>query len=382
MNDSDQSLLDQELFDNGWDCGPTDTLAARDAQAAQAAAEMLGRPAKDAARPDAVRGRYNLAHPVTGVRTSFQRVTRFVGLSADTFHLDLWKQRCVAKGIGMSPNPAAAGRLDVKADKARLDRIVETAKDVAGANVASARGTELHKSAEDADFAGSWQDPYSILKVVPDDRPHIQRYLDTLRASGLKVASLADGSPLIERVAVSTRYDVAGKFDRILTEPDGSHVMVDLKTKDTLDFGVAEIAAQLAVYQDGVNEHGVYTGTPGCMYDTSVKVRADYGLVIHLPQNGTTCTLHWVDLHAGHEISRVCLEVRQSRKIKPDHIMRPYSPSLPSRDEMEAYWIEQMNAAADRAGLMAVRDRARSFGQWTERLAGQARVIDRAGWAA
>lgn len=330
--------------------------------------------AKDPARPEAVRGRYILPNPVSGKSKSWQRVTTFVGLAADTYHLDLWKQRCVAKGVALmaSEKLMKIQSMDVKGDKVTLDRVVELAKDEAGAFNAANRGTELHASSEVADYAGSWQDPYSILKVHPADRPQIQLYLDTLRMHGLEVAYLDDGTPAIERVTASQRYETAGKLDRVLREADGSYVVSDLKTKDSLELGAAEIAAQLANYEDGINNTGIWDGRT---YNRSIRVRTDYGLVIHLPQNGDTCDVVKIDLSTGHEISRVCLEVRQARRVQGKNCMSAYAAPRLSQDDQDAYWLEAGNAARTYEELVAVAGRARAFGQLNNRIAAQFRII-------
>lgn len=368
-----------DLFDNGDDVPAKNyTTTARSPESSREIPAKDVRAAVDAARPAAVRGRYTLPHPVTGKKTSWGRVTNFVGLYADTYHLERWHERNVAKGMAMlSAVPGASiGRvatMHVKGNKGELDNIVKRAKEAAGGNEAAKRGTDLHKSSEDADFAGSWQDAYSILKVTPGDRGKIQLYLDTLRANGLEVAYLDDGTPAIERVTVSQRYEVAGKLDRVMREADGSYVVVDVKTKDTLDFGVGEIAVQLAAYEDGINNTGIWDGR---QYNRSLKVRTDYGLVIHLPQNGDTCTVEKIDLHMGRDLGEACLKVRDARRVKTDHGIRRYAPPAPlSQDERDAYWLEAANAAQTWGDLAAVAARAKSFGQFNERLSGQFRII-------
>ena len=96
----------------------------------------------DPARPEAKRGRYTLPNPANGKSKSWQRVTNFIKLVDDTYHLELWKQRNVAKGVAMRPDLVEAIQpLDVKQDKERLNRIVERAQDIAGAYKMSSEGT-------------------------------------------------------------------------------------------------------------------------------------------------------------------------------------------------------------------------------------------------
>jgi hypothetical protein len=319
----------------------------------------------DPARPKAVRGRYTLPDPENGKPKSWQQVTNFIKLVDDTYHLELWKQRNVAKGVAMRPDLVNdILPLDVKRDRDRLDRIVERALAVAGAYKMSDAGTAMHASTELADYAGG-----SLRNVSPEHRPRVQMYLDVLRVNGLTVVP-----DMIERVTVSQRYDVAGKFDRILQMSDGSYVVGDLKCGDSLELSFPSIAGQLACYQDGINQTGVWDGA---RYDQRVKVREDFGIVVHLPSTRDEVTLYRVDLSQGHILNSACLEVRQARRIKARHVARVFRPEQYSTDvvDTDAVWLEVLNAAHTVKELISIAARARSFGQWTERLAGQARLL-------
>jgi hypothetical protein len=319
----------------------------------------------DPARPEAKRGRYTLPNPDSGKSKSWQRVTNFIKLVDDTYHLELWKQRNVAKGVAMRPDLVEAIQpLDVKQDKERLNRIVERAQDVAGAYKMSDEGTALHTSTELADYAGG-----DIAPVPPQHKPRVQMYLDALRVNGLRVVP-----GMIERVTASTKYEVAGKFDRVFQLADGSFVIGDLKTGDSLDLSFPSIAGQLACYEDGINHTGIWDGA---RYDTGLKVRTDFGIVVHLPSTREEVTIYQVSLDQGHELNRVCLEVRQARRIKAKHVSQVFQADAyrAAGDNPEQDWLEELNAAHTVPQLVAIAARARSFGQWTERLAGQARLL-------
>lgn len=326
----------------------------------------------DPMRPEVVRGRYPLPHPVTGQSKTWQRVSNFIKMSEDTYHLELWKQRNVAKGLSMRPDYVeAVQHMDVKADKARMDKICERAQDIAGAYKMSDEGTALHTSAELADYAFGTLDGTED-GVPPVDERHrvrVQQYLDALTANGLRVVP-----GMIERVIVSTAYEVAGKFDRVLSLGDGSNVMVDLKTGDSLDLSFPSIAAQLDCYRDGINTHGVWNGS---RYDDSIKVRDDFGIVVHLPSTRDEVTVYRVDLAAGAKINAVNLDVRASRRVKAKHVAEVFQADAyrASGATAEAEWLELLNAAHTVSQLISIAGRARAFDQWTERLAGQARML-------
>lgn len=331
-------------------------------------AAVAPQPVVDLARPEAVRGRYILPHPATGARTTWQRVSNKIKLAEDTYHLELWKQRNVVAGLVADPElyDAAQG-LQVKADKAELNKIVERSMDAAGAYAMSNEGTRLHKSAEIADFAGG------SLAGVPDrHRTKIALYLGALREYGLTVVP-----DMIERVTVSVRWNVAGKFDRVCSWRHYGNVIVDLKTGDELDMSFPSISAQLACYEDGVNQAGIYDGR---RYDPRVKVRHDVGVVIHLPSTRDEVSVWIVDLNKGREILRVCEEVQGARKIKGKDVARMMLPAPVSVHELDtealnAGYIERMNAVHSYDDLMALSLLIRGRGQWNERLASVARGL-------
>lgn len=369
----DQYEEAQALEDGGFTTDPqgaADGFDSPDEFDAAGDAGLEGTPVKnDPLRPEAKRGRYPLPNPETGKTKSWQRVTNFVKLTDDTYHLELWKQRNVAKGVAIlaQSRPGLvddlAGR-DVKADRERLNRVCEKAQEAAEAYVMADEGTALHKSTELADYAGG-----NLNRVPAHHRGRVSLYLDALASVGISVVTA-----MIERVTVSVKYEVAGKFDRVYRLMDGSYVIGDLKTGDSLDLSFPSIAAQLDCYRDGVNTTGIFDGQ---RYEQPFTVRNDIGIVVHLPSTRDEVTVYAVDLGLGAEINSVGLDIRRVRRIKAKHVAVVFDPAAYGfqAGASDQHWLEQLNAAHDMAGLVAVADRARGFGQWNERLASQARLI-------
>lgn len=323
----------------------------------------------DPARPSARRGRYYLPNPDTGNTLSLARVTNFVKNADNDHFLKLWIQRNILKGVAIlsqtRPNlMAELAQASVKADKDRLNNIVTKAIDAADAYAMADEGTALHTSTELIDYAGG-----DLNRAPERHRDRMRQYLDALTVNGLTV--LPD---MIERVTMSRKYEVAGKFDRILGLRDGSAVLADLKTGDSLDLSFPSIAAQLDCYVDGVNGTGIFNGRG---YNTGLKVRTDFGLVIHLPSTRDEVTVYRVDLAQGRVINAANLAVRDARKIKAKHVASVFDGAawLPTPDELDAHWLEAMNAVHTYDDLVTVAQRARSFGQWNERLSAQARLV-------
>jgi hypothetical protein len=323
----------------------------------------------DPMRPDLKNGRYPLPNPETGKSSTWQRTTNFTKLTDDTYHLELWKQRNVVVGVARlivegRLKPEELARLDVKQDKQRLNTIAAKAQEVNEAYKNADEGTALHTSTELADYANG-----DLNRVPAHHRAKVRLYLDALSAHGLSIVP-----DMIERVTLSTKYGIAGKFDRILRLSDGSYVIGDLKTGDDIELALPSIAGQLEAYADGVNTHGVWAGDG---WDTRIKVRDDVAVVVWLPSTRDG-EIHIVpiDLNEGRRVNHGNLTVRETRKIKHHHVrLSPSVLAAPSQDVIDQHWIEQLNAAWTYEGLVDVAARAKIFGQWNERLAAVARNL-------
>lgn len=346
------------------------------------ATRAAGEDKKDPLRPEPVRGRYPLHDPETGKPKTWQRVTNFVKLTDDTYYLDLWKQRNIVKGLatmfgapaeyGLRGNVAEAldrvAGMHVKEDKDALNSLASKAQDVADAYAMADEGTALHKSTELVDSSGG-----DLNRAPERHRFRVQMYLDALAVRGLAVVP-----NMIERLTVSSRFEVAGTFDRIYGLRDGSYVIGDLKTGDSLDLSFPSIAAQLDCYRDGINEGGVYAGK-GERYDTSIQVRTDFGIVVHLPSTREEITVYAVDLSKGRIINQANLAVRDARKIKHQHVTLPFDLAgfVMTQDEQDQYWLDALNGAFTYDDLVKAARRAKCFNQWNDRLAAQARLLAR-----
>ena len=107
-------------------------------------------------------------HPYTGKTVTWQRPS---GLAkkclADTYHLDLWVQRTIAKGAGLSPDLGAlAAHLDISEDKAQLDDLAARMGKAGGA------GGARPWSAAEADALNTLRKTRSsFTRVVLSARP-------------------------------------------------------------------------------------------------------------------------------------------------------------------------------------------------------------------
>jgi hypothetical protein len=236
-------------------------------------------------------GRPLIVQPDGSKPQAYTRCTTLVGAYEDTFNLEQWKMRQAAIGLSMRPDLQTAVHA-FKDDKKELNRICQDALDAAGSSSAATRGTAIHALTEQLDRG---QLDTSVLP--PETSLDLNAYY----------AATADLEPVhIEQMMVYDDWKVAGTPDRVV-EYQGKRYIADLKT-GSVDFGAGKIAAQLAVY---AHSH---------IYNQTAE-RAPHGadldkaLVIHLPAGTGTCEVKWIDIRAGWEIAKTCLDVREKRKL-------------------------------------------------------------------
>lgn len=258
---------------------------------------------------------------------SYTRATTFAKMGSNTFAIGQWEERNVIVGLTKRPDLLAlAEGLEVKRHRDQLNKIAEQAKDAAGQKIAANLGTAYHAFTERLD-AG-----LITLADVPEKyRRRVQQYAQTVHGAGLVTRpEWIERTTAVTAEMVSAPVPVAGTLDRIFQLPDGSRVIGDLKTGSSLEYGMAEIEVQLAVYAHGVNRFGLFdwntkTWQPvNAMGDT---VRTDFAIVIHLPADGDGCKLIRVDLERGWERARLRGQIQFDQKAKSH-------PQMLTRDDL------------------------------------------------
>ncbi len=277
-------------------------------------------------------GRYKLLHPKTpSKKVAWTRATTCAKSIHDTFALSQWAQRMTLKGASLRPDiTAAAGTLEVKADKDRMNDLVEDAKKAAGDKVAANLGTAVHSYTEHRDKG---QD----VAIPEEHQATVDAYSQVLADFGLEPVP-----GLIEFTTAVMQFEIAGTSDRCyrvtrditidlngrpVTLYAGEYVIGDVKTGADLSYGWQEIAIQLAIYAQGLNTSGVWSWAtrtwsrpedpeqPG----VQIQVRTDVAVVPHLPVDRSEtgaplATLYAVDISAGWAACILCNQVRDWRK--------------------------------------------------------------------
>lgn len=271
---------------------------------------------------EVVNGRYRIPHPDTGKPQLWTRATNLAGTLEDEYNLTLWKLRRAAVGITHTPSLAAAIYAvpdDNHSDtKRELNKLVEQAMEKAGSGENRDLGTALHKILERVDRGEL--DP----KTVPDTwRGDVAAWQDTLREKRLTVRP-----DLVEVCVVNPTLGVAGRFDNVLVEHDGTLVVADKKTGGYLSW--LKFAMQFACYSTATHTWD------GSQLAPMPPVRQDYALLIHQPAGSGVCRLWKIDLGVGYEACLMALEVRRQRAIKPQKIGVAYDVPGDTEPDLEA----------------------------------------------
>lgn len=318
-----------------------------------------------------------MIHPVTGkVIGRHSRATNFIKGISDDFGLQQWLRRVTVKGISQDMLEELKD-LDVSRNAKRIDEICADAKRAAGGDDAANLGTKLHKQTEYYDLGRH-------EKIEDRFALHVQAYNQALRDLGIEVIP-----ELVERKVWHTGFasDVTGSFDRIVRLSDGTYAILDVKTgsldPDRYMEKWLSIAAQLAIYQEAVNDHGVWE--PQSRTWTRVPpVRSDYALVAHLPAQGSGCTIYKVDLEPGHWALEALRAVKEVRKTKG--FVEPYFAPVGvtvdiAKLEPHARKVETepadfpflIDTSLTKAALLGVMESAKSLNCWNEDLAERCR---------
>lgn len=294
-------------------------------------------------------GRYVLPDPITGKEKHWTRVSTIANVLRESFHLDKWQLRMVAKGMGIRPDLVAlAANLDVKEDRDALQDIADKAHEAAGGNIGANMGTALHAYAERVDRG----EDLSKEGMHGNTRKALDRYRKTIAEYGLEI-----DPNLMERVVLNYEYGIVGRLDRIVNDPLLWNLprIGDLKTGSTMDFGGLEIAMQLALYANADYMWNEETGE----WEDFPKIDREMAIVMHLPSKGEICEIYDVGIDDGWKCVRLAMNVRKARKIGKGLL-------TPRPNDRE--WRVRIKSAQTRADLSAIWTEAQAEGKWSKSL--------------
>lgn len=254
-------------------------------------------------------GRYVLPDPEGGHEKPFTRVTTGAKALDDTYYVDRWSKRNVARGIKMAPE--LLDDVDLYASDAHevdrdLDRLIERASVKAGGSEASELGTAVH----------AWLEALELGQVVLDEVPeqfkgYALAYGEQLGRWGISAAPDAGGRPLVERIVYNPFTGWVGTFDRIYQLADGSRAIGDVKTAKDLAWSYLAISVQLWDYANATH----MLSLDGSRWEPMPEVRKDFAVVAWVPSNAkpAKCEMISIDLEAGGLAAEAAVRVREMR---------------------------------------------------------------------
>lgn len=251
-------------------------------------------------------GRYQLSDPETGERASWQRASNFGYPLSDHFGLQRWRHREILKGLAARPDLVhllQAMHATGEWDRGKLDEVLQTALEVAGATSEANEGTAIHDALRAADQG----------REYPDwAEPYVRSYRSELSRHGLSVV-------LRERLVLNRALGVAGRVDAIYRTADGRFVVGDVKTTTHLDLQEHEIAVQV----------GAYAGAEWLEGDDGALHRLDAwnfdrleAVVVHVSREHATAAVYRLTLPLAQHGVNLAAQVRDWRTVRG--LLLPY----------------------------------------------------------
>jgi len=313
-------------------------------------------------------GRYVLPHPETGVEQGWTRATTFAKTMSDTYALHRWQERMVAKGLAMRPDILA--RISTTDDKKTLDALCEEAKNAAGSKIGANLGTAVHNYTEQLDYGVELRSIGIPSTIVGD----VTSYGEALRVHGLSPIQ-----EMIERVVVCTKYGVAGRLDRVLTnkfavgrwtEP-GKLFIGDVKTAANIGYSWLEVAMQLALYANADYQWDIKTRT----FTPMPEIDLHEAIVMHVPVQQARTDLYRIDIKTGWEYVELAAQIRAARsnrnlavRLGDSIVTKPVLKAVQTEVPKPLDYKAQIDQATCMQDLSDIWQHATTRGHWTEAL--------------
>lgn len=299
-------------------------------------------PAELPQAPEAKWGRYTLPHPETGNSTKFSRATTLAGSLDDKAGVAKWVQRNIVLGLKRDPDLLDDVDLfgeprDVNRD---LDKLIDSAGELAGAKEASERGTAIHAWTEAVE-----RDGVELDQVPADFRPTVKAYLDELDKAGITTVP-----GMVERLVWNRHTGHVGTLDRIYELADGTRVIGDVKTSKTtsLKYGHLSFAMQTYIYATADAMYNPATGE----WENMPPVGDVFSVIAHIPSDKPgTCELLTLDLAQGAQGVNMALALKDLRDNAGKTIPNQWPIPTPAPSDDLNTLIDQANSQADLAAL-------------------------------
>lgn len=307
-----------------------------------------------------------------GSKKPYNRASSYGGQLDDKTNVEKWGKRQVVRGVAIALRGGRAPAfLDAvperlfdpwedqdgeKGDKKLLDSLAERAQDMAGSNLKSQLGTDIHYATELIDLGES------LDAGLRDFEPERRRVLaERADAYYKKIQEYRIRWDSVETFGVQDELEVAGTWDRrgyIPWWPQHAQVIGDVKTSSTMDFAGITYAVQLATYAH-MKAYDIATATRTPHDDMNEK----FALIVHVERfMGGAVELYPVNIDWGWRHAMLARQVIVARREGS----RKGKDAVISRlDDREALILSQ----PDRAGLKEIESEVMAMPKWLRDLA-------------
>jgi hypothetical protein len=146
---------------------------------------------------------------------------------------------------------------------------------------------------------------------------------------------------LCEQFVAYPSYRVTGRFDAVMERPDGSVILVDLKSGARAIEYPQSVSVQLALYARAGHVSAAIEGVGNTVQVTEWRTmpgRLDrkYGYVLLVEPDATVGSLHRVDIEHGWVAAQLALELVNWRKRKDD-LVAPVDPWREGTDDVTPF---------------------------------------------
>lgn len=249
----------------------------------------------------------------------YTRATTIAKTLENTYNLNAWGTRCLAKGVAQRPDLVARAATTPVDDKKNWKEIFAQAEVIAAGGAKANLGTAFHALHENV--ATMTDDEYA---AVPHDlRVTYEKYRAELVRLGIVEI-------LTESTCAVTSLGVAGKLDALMRLSDGRVVVADRKSGRVVEYPHSA-CTQMATYANADMLLMPSEGGPKwlTMHEAFPDLDRTTGLVIDVRiGDEATAAVHVyeVDLHAGWWSALEAVKVRRWRARRD--LITPYQPEV------------------------------------------------------
>lgn len=277
-------------------------------------------------------------------------VSTIAKIAADDYMIRLWHERMVAAGVTIDENLRENVAMHID-NRLELNNLCEDAKKVAKAHLAADRGSQKHRVLE---LVLTGQEHKLITPQQREDAVILKRTLDRYR--------LVPHGDLAEQFITYPDTEnpdepshVCGRFDAVLDfeKPDGSTVLVDLKSGENAVNYPHATACQLAMYTNApyVSEgeqrgDKINVTTWRSMPERLIR---DVAYVLLVTNDGDVGSLHAINIEHGWKAAELALALIKWRRAFQygDNLVSPVvdrfteaAMASVTQDELRAVWIQ------------------------------------------